>query len=126
MKYILKIISFMTMLTSINIVSDCVLPAYNNMVTDLYEIQTQSSYTLVLKCQNQNPIAMYSPANFQESLSDTVHRVYMPNTHLSDQVKKISGVVDFDGSGVQLLLPGKLQHKMVGDGLVVFKVAIAK
>jgi hypothetical protein len=101
------------------------MPYYQNTITEIQEIHGATTYTLVLKCSNNEPIAVYAPANYQESLESSQIRIFMPNTILAEFVEPIAGTMEVMSSGVEILLFGKLVNKISSDGLVAITIKVA-
>lgn len=98
------------------------LPEYVNMITDIQEIHGGTRYSLMLSCQHENPIITYAPATYEETMSDELYRAFMPNTRLADGVIDSSGAVQETGSGVEIILFGRLIEKIVADHTIMLVV----
>jgi len=102
------------------------MPEYVNVVTEIQEIHGGSTYSLILKCTEQDPIIVYAPATHEESISDEIYRSFMPGTTLAPDVADSSGVVEQTGSGVEIVLLGRLKEKIVVDYTVILVVEVAE
>lgn len=109
---------------SVTSMAYAVLPEYVNVITDIQEIHGGSTYSLVLKCQQQDPIITYDPATYEESLSDEIYRSFMPGTTLADGICDSSGIIEQTDSGVAIVLLGRLKEKIVGDYMIILTVEI--
>ena len=98
------------------------LPEYVNVITEIQECHAGSTYSLILKCEQQDPIITYAPATYEESMSDEIYRSFMPSTTLAQGVSDSSGVIEETGSGVEIVLFGRLKEKIVGDYTIVLTV----
>ena len=102
------------------------MPYYQNKITEIQEIQGAATYTIVLKCSEIEPTAVYAPATYQESLNPDQIRIFLPNTILADGVEPIVGVVEVMGTGIEILLFGKLIKKIASNGIVVVTVKASR
>ncbi len=91
------------------------MPYYQNKITNIEEIDANTTYTLVITCDQLEPIALYAPATFQESQESSEIRIFMPHTTLAEGIAEVPGVLDQTSSGVSILLVGKLVKKIITD-----------
>lgn len=98
------------------------LPEYTNVITEIQEFHGGSTYSLILKCEQQDPIITYAPATYEESVEDQIYRFFMPSTTLAPGVGGSSGVIEETGSGVEIVLLGRLKEKIVSDYTIVLVV----
>ncbi|MBI2345112.1 hypothetical protein HYV10_03505 [Candidatus Dependentiae bacterium] len=91
------------------------MPAYQNIITDIQGIQGATTYTLIIACDHLEPIIVYAPVTYQESLDNQQITFFMPNTKLGQGVEEISGIIEVMSSGVTIFLTGKLKQKIVAD-----------
>jgi hypothetical protein len=103
-----------------------VMPQYQNKITQIQEIHGAKTYTLVLKCTQREPIAVYAPATYQESLDSSQIRIFLPNTVLAEGVEPIAGTMEVMSSGVEILLFGKLIKKSASDGLIFITIEVSQ
>lgn len=94
-------------------------PGYHNTITSINEITTGTGMKVFITFEDSDPICMYAPANFAESLDDTVYRVFMPRTCVDQDVITSLDMQEFD-EGVELVLEGKSIQKFVGGDKVLF------
>ena len=98
---------------------DVVLPAYSNTITHVDQIYGQTRYTLVLECSNRDPIINYVPETYQDFEEQEVTRLYMPQTTIGyDFNDNIVSVVPY-GSGVEIVLFGRVLDKIVSEYKIV-------
>ena len=100
------------------------MPKYENIIYDIQEIHGATRYTIVLKCSEAEPIAVYAPATYQESLQDSKIRIFMPNSMLAQGVEPLDGVLEVLASGIEILLFGKLLSKTSSNGLLFITVEV--
>lgn len=103
---------------------NAMMPVYQNEITGIQDIQGAITYTLILSCEQEKPIAVYAPATYQESLNDQQVTIFMPNTTLAQGVDEIEGMVETTGSGVTISLVGKLKQKMIADHKIYITIEV--
>jgi len=109
---------------------------YQNQVVAVEEFDTPSSTKIIVSFEQSNPVCMYSPKTFQESLDDTTYRAVMPRTGVAPGVVCGHGDTDYDNEqdgehlfdcdsdedSVEFVLHGKSIKKFIGDNHVIFIV----
>lgn len=100
------------------------MPEYVNVITEIQEIHSGSTYSLILKCDQIDPIITYAPATYEESVSDEIYRSFMPSTTIAIGISDSSGVIQETGSGVEIVLFGRLKDKIVGDYTIILTVEL--
>jgi hypothetical protein len=101
------------------------MPYYQNKVTEIQEIHGATTYTLILKCSEREPIAVYAPASYEESLEPSQLRIFLPNSVLAEGVEPIAGIIEIMSSGIEILLFGKLINKVASDGLIFITIEVS-
>lgn len=97
---------------------------YRNVITSIQEIHGHSTYSLAITTQVADPIINYAPSSYQESLEDAFYRAFMPNTSVADGVPNTSGVWKVTDQGVEIILLGKLKHKIITDNVALLTITI--
>lgn len=100
------------------------MPIYQNVITDIYGIQGATTYTLVLLCDQREPIAVYAPGTYQDSLDTEQVTIFMPNSTLAQGVEEIADMVEVMSSGVTIFLRGKFKQKIVADHKIMITVEV--
>ena len=102
------------------------MPYYHNTITNIDVIQGATTYTLMITCDQLEPIAVYAPMTYQESLDDEHVTIFMPNTVLAEGVAEIPGVIELINSGVSIFLTGKLKQKLIADHKIYITIEVKK
>lgn len=89
--------------------------SYQNKIIDIQDIQGTSTYTLILTCEEPNPIAVYAPETYQDSLNPELTTIFMPRTTLAQDVEEVPGMVEVTGEGITIFLRGNFKGKLVAD-----------
>lgn len=100
------------------------MPYYHNTITNIDAIKGATTYTLIITCDQLEPIAVYAPMTYQESLDDQKVTIFMPNTVLAEGVAEIPGVVELISSGVSIFLDGKLKQKLIADHKIYITIEV--
>lgn len=104
---------------------------YENKILAIEEFDTPTSTKIMISFEHQNPICVYSPETFQESLDDTVYRAFMPKTDVASDVtccvahdEGSDQAFDCDQSdaGVELILYGDSIQKFIEKDHILFIV----
>lgn len=103
---------------------NAMMPYYQNTITNIQAIEGATTYTLIISCDQLEPIAVYAPTTYQESLDDQKVTIFMPNTSLAEGVVEIPGVIELMSSGVSIFLVGKLKQKLVADHKIVITIEV--
>lgn len=122
----MKIQNIFYMVTLLVISDLChgMMAAYHNIITDIQDIQGATTYTLVITCTQLEPIAVYAPETYQESLNNQQVTIFMPNTTLAEGVEEIPGMVEVVSSGVTIFLAGKLKQKLIGNHKISITIEV--
>ncbi|MBM17488.1 MAG: hypothetical protein CL947_00285 [Epsilonproteobacteria bacterium] len=94
---------------------------YTNTVTSIYEVHTANGSKIFMTFDQPDPICLYTPANYKESLDTTLYRAYLPHTSLADNVATSFEIEETD-EGVELLLQGSSIDMFVGGTHMLFVV----
>jgi hypothetical protein len=100
------------------------MPYYHNTITGIDAIEGATSYTLIISCDQLDPIIVYAPMTYQESLDDTKITYFMPNTVLAPGIDEIPGVIESTSSGISIFLDGKLKQKLVADHKIFITIQV--
>lgn len=100
------------------------MPYYHNTITNIDAMKGATSYTLIITCDQLDPIIVYAPMTYQESLDDTKVTYFMPNTVLAPGIEEIPGVIESINSGVSIFLDGKLKKKLVTDHKIFITIEV--
>lgn len=100
------------------------MPYYQNKVVQVQEIHGATTYTIMLKCSSQEPIIVYAPASYQESLNSSQIRFFLPNTSFDENLENNLESLKVMGNGIEILLFGDLVKKIVSDGIISLTVKV--
>ena len=96
-------------------------PGYENTIVAIQEFTGRESCKLVLTFHNDDPVCIYSPHSFAESLDTTIYRIFMPRTKLDDSVTSSFDLHESE-NGIELVLHGKSLKKIISGNIVVFQI----
>lgn len=96
-------------------------PGYENAIIAIQEFTGQKSCKLVLTFQNNDPVCLYTPQSFAESLNSTFYRIFIPRTRLEDGVTSSFDLHENE-DGIELVLYGKSLKKIISGNIVVFQI----
>lgn len=99
------------------------LPAYQNRIVKITEIQGQSKNTVRIVFQNLHPIITYAPKSFAESQNTLIHRYILPYTSIDQDFENDTISIKQDLEHVQVLVIGKLLMQTTGVDSVIFVTA---
>ena len=94
-------------------------PGYQNSILKIEQFKTPTSCKIIMTFDQQNPIAVYSPENFEESIDDSVYRVFMPRTTVDQEIETDLDLAQTE-QGIELVLSGRLIKKHMGDKHIIF------
>jgi len=103
---------------------DVALAPYQNQILSFREIHGASSYTLILMCDQKDPIITYAPASYDESKNSNIVRFLMPNSIIDEKIIDQEELIKQKNGGVEVLLFGPLLKKVIGDHMVIMTVGI--
>lgn len=93
--------------------------AYQNTIIDTQVIFGNSTYTVIIKTQDVDPIITYAPASYEESVNGGVYRAFMPQTSVIDGLQNPQGFWTKTDQGVEFALPGQLRSKVMHDNIIM-------
>ncbi len=120
----MKKLTYLTVFLLIPQFFNAMMPYYQNTITDIQAIEGATTHTLIIFCDQLEPIAVYAPTTYQESLDDEQVTIFMPNTVLAEGVAEIPGVIELMSSGVSIFLVGKLKQKLIADHKIVITIEV--
>ena len=102
-------------------IDDCVSQdlGYENTIVAIQEFTTLGGCKLILTFQHDDPVCVYAPQSFSESLDNTSFRIYMPRTMVADGVSSSYDIQQSD-DGIELLLTGKSLKKIMSGNVALF------